>query len=95
MVSKIFDWILIAINKLMEVKMNQTIKEGWKTTEFWVSLATAIFGVLVTLGIFSADQASDITKSVQQFAGGIITAVSAAGYAISRGRTKSNTPPKE
>jgi len=74
--------------------MNQKIKEGYKTTEFWVSLATAVFGVLVTLGIFTTDQASDLVKSVQQFSGGIITAISAAAYAISRGRAKNN-PPKE
>ena len=64
------------------------MKEGWKTTEFWVSLATGVFGILVTLGIFSADQAADLTSSVGEFAGAIITAVSAAGYAISRGLSK-------
>jgi len=74
--------------------MNKTIKEGYKTTEFWVSLATAVFGVLVTLGIFTSDQATDLVKAVQQISGGVITAVTAASYAISRGQAKTN-PPKE
>ena len=69
------------------------VKSGFKTTEFWVSLATGIFGVLVTLGIFTPEQAGDITTSVGQVAGGIITAITAAAYAISRGRAKNNPAP--
>lgn len=64
------------------------IKSGMKTTEFWVSLAGGIFGVLVTLGVFTPDQAADLTKSIGEIAGGIITAISAASYAISRGIAK-------
>ena len=63
-------------------------KPGWKTTEFWVSLATGVFGILVTLGIFSADQASDIIDSIGTIAGSVIAGVAAAGYAISRGLAK-------
>ena len=72
--------------------MNETIKSGWRTTEFWVAIATAIFGLLTTLGIFTADQASDLVISVGQFSGAIIAAVSAAAYAISRAKTKSAPP---
>jgi len=72
--------------------MNNTIKSGVKTTEFWVSLATSIFGVLVTLGYFSADQATDLVNTVQQFAGAVITAVTAASYGISRGLAKKDVP---
>ncbi len=64
------------------------IKAGMKTTEFWVSLAGGLFGVMVTLGVFTADQAAELTNSVGDMAGGVITAVSAAGYAISRGLAK-------
>ena len=64
------------------------IKSGVKTTEFWVSLAGGIFGVMVTLGVFTADQAADLTRTVGEIAGGIITAISAAGYAVSRGIAK-------
>jgi len=71
--------------------MNDSIKSGYKTTEFWVNLATAFFGILVTTGVFTPDQASDLTNSVGQIAGGLITAISAASYAISRARTKSSS----
>ncbi len=69
------------------------IKSGAKTTEFWVALATSGFGILVTLGMFTADQAADIVTSVQQFSGAIITAISAASYGISRGMAKKDVPP--
>ena len=68
------------------------IKSGFKTTEFWVSLATGIFGILVTLGVFTPEQANDIITSIGTGAGGIITAVSAFGYAISRGMAKKDVP---
>lgn len=68
--------------------MNETIKSGWKTTEFWVSLATSIFGVLVTTGVFTPEQAGDLVSSVGQIAGGLITVVASAAYAISRAKTK-------
>ncbi len=73
--------------------MNETIKAGWKTTEFWVSLATGVCGLLVTLGVFDAGQAHDIAASVGKLSGGIIMAVSSAAYAISRARTKTSSQP--
>jgi len=78
--------------------MNETIKSGYKTTEFWVALASAIFGILTTTGVFTPQQASDLTAAVGKFSGAIITAVSTAAYAVSRAKTKSAppaTPPAE
>ena len=75
--------------------MNNKIKSGIKTTEFWVSLASGVFGILVTLGYFTPEQANDIINSVQEFSGAIITAVAAASYAISRGLAKKDVPNSE
>jgi len=69
--------------------MNDQLKSGWKTTEFWVAIATAVFGLLTTTGVFTPEQASDLTVAVGKFSGAIITAVTTAAYAISRGRAKS------
>jgi len=73
--------------------MNSQIKSGFKTTEFWVAIASAIFGLLTTTGVFTPDQASDLTAAVGKFSGAIITAISTAAYAISRGRAKTNVEP--
>jgi len=73
--------------------MNENIKTGYKTTEFWVAIATAIFGFLVTVGIFTPDQAGDLSLAVGKFSGAIITAVSVGAYAVSRAKTKTVTPP--
>jgi len=67
---------------------NTERKSGWKTTEFWVSLATGFFGILVTLGLFTPEQSADLINSISEFAGGIIISITAAGYAISRGLSK-------
>lgn len=75
--------------------MNSSIKSGMKTTEFWVSLATGIFGVLVTTGVFSPEQAAEMTQSVADLSGAIITAVAAASYGISRGLAKKDVPNKD
>ena len=69
-----------------------TIKSGYKTTEFWISLATAICGLLVTLGVFDAGQASDISTAIGKIAGAVILAVSSGAYAISRSKSKSENP---
>jgi len=68
------------------------IKTGYKTTEFWVAIASAFFGLLTTVGIFTPDQAGDLTLAVGKFSGAIITAVSVGAYAISRAKTKTVTP---
>ncbi len=69
-----------------------TIKSGIKTSEFWVSIATAICGLLVTLGVFSADQSSDLIQAVGTFSGAVILAISTGAYAISRSKSKSENP---
>ena len=65
-------------------------KSGYKTTEFWVSLATSAFGVLVALGFVSQVEATELINSVEVIAGSLITAISTGIYAISRGKAKSS-----
>ena len=66
------------------------LKSGWKTTEFWVSIITSMVGILVTLGLFTPDNASSLIQSISMIVGGIVTSVPIVGYAISRGKAKSN-----
>ena len=69
-----------------------TIKAGYKTTEFWVSLATGLCGLLVTVGVFDAAQASEVAAAIGKVAGAVVMAVSSGAYAISRSKSKSENP---
>lgn len=64
------------------------IKPGVKTSEFWLSIITAIFGIATTCGIFTSAQTGVIFAAISQVAGAIITVVPIFGYAISRGNAK-------
>lgn len=65
------------------------MKDGWKTSEFWKALAVSICGLLVTAGVFSPEQSSDIVQAVGELSGALIMAVSTGAYIYSRGKTKS------
>ena len=67
------------------------MKAGWKTSEFWVSLATAAGGLLVAFGFIGPESEEVIIQAVGQMAGAIIAGLSALGYAHSRGTAKSGT----
>lgn len=64
------------------------MKPGIKTSEFWASLATSLFGVATTLGLLTPEQAGTLVQSVTAIAGAVITAAPIVGYALSRGRAK-------
>jgi hypothetical protein len=66
------------------------MKPGWKTTEFWLSLAANAVGVLSVAGQLPVP---DNMKSGAQTAGAIITATATAAYAISRALAKKAPPP--
>ena len=57
-------------------------KPGWKTSEFWLSLAAALLGAFVVSGVLPAEHA------VMKIAGMALTALASLGYAASRGRAK-------
>jgi hypothetical protein len=65
-------------------------KPGLKTTEFWVSLATALAGVGAMLGYFTPAESSTITQSVTTAIGGLMTTLSTVMYAFSRGKVKAD-----
>lgn len=64
------------------------MKPGIKTTEFWVSLVTAVAGVAVSLGLITTGQADSISGAAGTIAGGLMTAAAAFGYNLSRGKAK-------
>ena len=53
-------------------------KPGWKTSEFWLSLAAALLGAFVASGVLPAEHA------VMKIAGMALTALASMGYAASR-----------
>ena len=68
--------------------MTDKIKTGYTTTEFWMALATSIFGVAMALGFMTAEDVDSWTQIVKEFSGAIITVVSVGSYAVSRGIAK-------
>lgn len=64
------------------------MKEGKKTTEFYISIFGAVLGVLVTTGLLTPEQSSALVESVAQISGAVISALSVLGYNVSRGLAK-------
>ena len=64
------------------------IRPGWKTTEFWVTVAVQMVGLAAIFGYITPEQQNVLTDAaIQQ--GGIVSMVAAAfGYALSRGLAK-------
>lgn len=69
----------------------ETIKTGWKTTEFWTSLAAALSGALFLTGYFTAGEANQIIAAADKIIGGIMVIGPTIAYAISRGKAKQNS----
>ena len=66
--------------------MNE-IKPGYKTTELWLAVLTAVIGLLVTYGIFSNEEA----EAWQMLGAALIPlamAIASAGYSASRAKVK-------
>ena len=57
-------------------------KPGWKTSEFWLSLAAALLGAFVASGMLPAEHL------MMKIGGMALTALASMGYALSRGRAK-------
>lgn len=66
-----------------------TPKPGWQTTEYWLTLAAVVVGLLTASGAIPTD--STLGKGVALVA----AALAAAGYSWSRGNVKAAaiTPP--
>ena len=64
------------------------IKPGWKTTEFWKSIITAVIGIALTLGWLRPEEATNLNQGLMMIMGGIITVAPIVAYIISRGMAK-------
>lgn len=62
------------------------IKQGYKTTEFWLTMVQSIAGIAVTIGVFTPDVADTLVKAVTSIVGGVVAIVSVVSYI--RGRTE-------
>jgi hypothetical protein len=60
------------------------MKKFWETSEFWVSLATSVGGMLVLAGAITSEQADQIKNAVQQIVGGIMGLVPILAYVKTR-----------
>ena len=58
------------------------LKPGWKTTEFWMSVAAGVLGFVYASGIVVAQ------SPVDGWLGMIAAALTASGYAVARGLAK-------
>ena len=65
-----------------------SVKSGWKTTEFWLTAFTNILGIVAATGAVTPDQSSQLTQGIIQLGGVIASVASAFGYSISRGMAK-------
>lgn len=66
------------------------IKEGWRTTEFWTSIITALLGLGVVFGFITTEETGKMREGLDQLVGGVMTVVPIVAYSWSRGRAKSN-----
>lgn len=58
---------------------------GWRTSEFWLSAATTLVGLLVASGVIETGAGAELERII-----GLVAAVAASlGYAISRSIVKS------
>jgi len=70
------------------ITVSDAVKPGWKTTEFWLSLATSLSGLAALLGFISPTEAGTMIAGITQAVGGIIAAATVMSYSLSRGRSK-------
>ena len=64
------------------------MKAGWKTTEFWITVAVQIIGLLSLAGIFTSEQAEQWVKMAETAGALVGMAIANAGYALSRSQAK-------
>ncbi len=67
------------------------MKPGWKSTEFWASISTALLGVLVLFGFFTQAEAGEFANGVNNIVGGVMSIAPIIGYSLSRGRAKATS----
>lgn len=68
-------------------------KPGYKTTEFWMSIAAHVIGIAVIAGGVTEVQGETMVSQGQVIAGALVNLAAAFGYNITRGMAK--RPPVE
>ena len=63
--------------------------QGYKTTEFWITIISIIVGLLVSTGVIDPNKSSQLTSSISALVGGIVTLAPAITYIINRTWLKS------
>jgi len=67
------------------------MKPGIATTEFWVTLATAIIGILLVLGVVPGTfPQNEVVAAIEKIAGAVIAIFVALGYIKARTEVKKN-----
>ena len=64
------------------------MKAGWKTTEFWKTLVTALSGIAIAFGVISPEGAEALNIAIGQIVGGIMAIVPVVIYTIQRTKAK-------
>lgn len=71
----------------------QQPKPGWKTTEFWGARMTQIASLVAMVAAYKYNLPLDFQEKIVTLGMSVIGAVE-AGYSISRGLAKKESPPK-
>ena len=69
------------------------VKTGFQSSEFYVTIATTIIGVLSMAGLIEPGQHNQLVQTVSQIIGGIMTLVPAIVYIWQRTWLKSRSMP--
>mgnify|MGYP003595203021 CR=1 FL=1 len=65
------------------------VKPGWKTSEFYVTIATAVSGILMAMGYVDQEHATALVTAATQLSGGAIAMAAVVAYIWGRAKTKS------
>ena len=63
---------------------SQALKPGWKTSEFRLTVANSVVGILVALGYLTPQQGDEFVQAVVAVVGGLMVIVSTTLYLYSR-----------
>ena len=69
---------------------NNYVKPGYKTTEFWTMICSALFGILILTAVMTNTDSNTMFAYVNNIMGCGVTICSVASYILSRGKAKSN-----
>lgn len=66
------------------------IKPGYKTTEFWISLAANVVALLVIMGIVTPESQADLVEATSRIVEGVFAVITSVTAIIAyiRSRTK-------